>query len=202
MVQNLSRLDGWIKKSIFLPFSVRVFGLIFARNGKIGFGFLVGHPIRVNWSIAIFFSQLFGFKNHGFQLFFFSFKILFWRINQSQTKYGIDIYTKFFTINQYNLLDISWSSFSKLPIWFSLSFCEANTLYNFGNQELGFNRLQRLLCLSLTHTKHASAASRITAPAIKPQRIWVSTERDGADWCQQVKVFVLSTLTLEDFGSI
>ena len=59
----------------FWPFLVRVFGLILARNGKIGHGFLVRHPIRVNWSIVIC-SQLFGFEKHVFHHFFHYFDAL------------------------------------------------------------------------------------------------------------------------------
>ena len=171
------------KSQFFLPSSIKVFGLIFARNGKIGFGFLVHHPIRVDWSIAIF-SQLFGFKNHGFQPFFLVLKHYFnaligaWQntISTYTTSSLPSINTIFYTFLDHH--------FQIANLILSLSFFKANTLYDFRNQELGFNGLSRLFCLTLTHMKYASAASRITAPAIKPQWIRVSTERDGADRCQ------------------
>lgn len=88
MVQHLSWLNGWIKKSTFWVSLVRVFGLTLAKTGEIDFRFLHHHLIGVNYVTFNLFPT-FGFKNHSFHPFL-CFKALFWRVNQGRTKISID----------------------------------------------------------------------------------------------------------------
>ena len=87
-IQNPTRSNSWIKKSTFLPPPIRVL-----------VRFSIKQVFQMLWIFDlpfkhfVFIFALFGFETHVFAPYLFFFKIfwsLFWYMNWSRTKYGID----------------------------------------------------------------------------------------------------------------
>ena len=88
MVQNLSQSVGRIKKLIFLPFSIRVFGFS-SRHKWLNWFWIFASSSDYDKLCCFDLFPTFGFRNHDFHSFF-KFWTLFWCVNLDWTKYDID----------------------------------------------------------------------------------------------------------------